>query len=131
VPAATRGAKARGNFVLAIIATVIVLDSVLGGCSPGGGSMRPLWHPLEILIICGSALGAFPISNPMRVVKDACALAIGLVKGARYGRQEYIQLLKLVYDILVVARKAGPLAIEKYTEGTGRRKIFKIFPVVT
>ncbi len=116
--------------MLAIIGTLVVLGSVLGGFMASGGSILLLWHPLEIVIICGAALGAFLISNPIKVVKGAFSGALGLVKGARYGRQEYIQLLKLIYDILVMARKDGVLAIEKHIENPGQSDIFKKYPFV-
>ena len=76
--------------MFAIIGTLVVLGSVLGGFLAGGSSMLLLWHPLEIVIICGAALGAFMISNPPKVVKNAFTGALGLLKGARYGRQEYL-----------------------------------------
>jgi chemotaxis protein MotA len=116
--------------VLAIIGTFVVLGSVLGGFLMGGSSVLLLWHPLEVVIICGAALGAFLISNPLKVVKDSFTGALGLVKGARYGRLEYIQLLKLIYDILVMARKDGVLAIEKHIEDPAKSDIFKKYPVV-
>jgi len=103
---------------------------VLGGFMMGGSNVLLLWHPLEVVIICGAALGAFLISNPLKVVKDAFTGALGLVKGARYGRQEYIQLLKLIYDILVMARKDGVLAIERHIEDPSKSDIFKKYPVV-
>lgn len=116
--------------MFAIIGTLVVLGSVLGGFMASGGSILLLWHPLEIVIICGAALGAFLISNPIKVVKGAFSGALGLVKGARYGRQEYIQLLKLIYDILVMARKDGVLAIEKHIENPEQSDIFKKYPFV-
>ena len=119
-----------GNCVLAIIGTVVVLASVLGGYLATGSSMLLLWHPLEVVIILGAALGAFLISNPIKVVKDAFSGAIGLVKGVRYGRPEYVQLLKLIYDILAMARKEGLLAIEQHIEEPAKSTIFKKYPVV-
>jgi chemotaxis protein MotA len=116
--------------VIAIIGTVVVLGSVLGGFLAGGSSLLLLWHPFEVLVICGGALGAFLISNPMKVVKASFAGAIGLLKGARYGRNEYIQLLKLVYDILVTARREGVLAIERHIEDPAKSDIFKKYPGV-
>jgi len=116
--------------VLAIIGTLVVLGSVLGPFMAGGSSLLLLWHPLEIVIICGAAFGAFLISNPMKVVKDAFSGALSLVKGPRYGRQEYIQLLKLIYDILVMMRKDGVLALEKHIEEPEKSEIFKKYPVV-
>ena len=116
--------------MLAIVGTIVVLASVLGGYLAGGSSFLLLWHPLEIVIICGAALGAFLISNPAKVVKNSFSGALGLIKGPRYGRQEYIQLLKLIYDILVMARKDGVLAIEKHIEDPSQSDIFKKYPTV-
>lgn len=116
--------------MFAIIGTVIVLGSVLGGFLMGGSSILLLWHPLEVVVICGAALGAFLISNPMKVVKGSFIGALQLVKGPRYGRAEYIQLLKLVYDILVMARKDGVLAIERHIEDPSKSDIFKKYPGV-
>ena len=117
--------------MLAIIGTLVVLGSVLGGFMMGGSSLLLLWHPLEVVVIIGAALGAFLISNPLKVVKNSFSGALALVKAPRYGRQEYIQLLKLVYDILVMARKDGVLAIERHIEDPAKSDIFKKYPVIT
>jgi chemotaxis protein MotA len=116
--------------VFAIIGTIVVLGSVLGGFLAGGSSILLLWHPFEILVICGGALGAFLISNPMKVVKSAFGGAVGLLKGSRYGREQYVQLFKLIYDILVMARKDGVLAIERHIEDPSKSDIFKKYPGV-
>ena len=116
--------------MFAIIGTLVVMGSVLGGFAMGGSSLLLLWHPLEVVVICGAALGAFLISSPWKVVKASFSGALGLVKGPRYGRAEYIQLLKLVYDILVMARKDGVLAIERHIEEPAKSDIFKKYPGV-
>ncbi len=76
-------------------------------------------------------MGAFLISNPLKVVKRAFSGALGLFGKPRYGRDEYIRLLKLIYDILVMARKDGVLAIERHIEEPGKSDIFKKYPTVT
>jgi chemotaxis protein MotA len=116
--------------LFAIIGTLVVLGSVIGGFLMGGSSILLLWHPLEIVVICGGALGAFLISNPLKVVKAAFGGALAIAKGSRYGRAEYIQLLKLVYDILVMARKEGVLAIERHIEDPSKSDIFKKYPKI-
>ena len=116
--------------MFAIIGTLVVIGSVLGGFLAGGSSILLLWHPLEILVICGGALGAFLISNPMKVVKAAVIGALGLVKKPHYARDDYVQLLKLIYDILVMARRDGVLAIEKHIEEPSKSDIFKKYPNV-
>ncbi len=56
--------------MFAIIGTLVVLGSVLGGFMMGGSHLLLLWHPLEVVVILGGALGAFLISNPMTVIKS-------------------------------------------------------------
>jgi chemotaxis protein MotA len=116
--------------VLAIVGSIIVLGSVLGGFVMGGSSLLLLWHPLEVVVIIGAALGAFLISNPMKVVKDSFSGALGLVKGSRYGKAEYVQLLKLIYDLLVMMRKEGVLALERHIEDVSKSDIFKKYPTI-
>jgi chemotaxis protein MotA len=116
--------------VFAIIGTVVVLASVLGGYLATGSSILLLWHPLEVVIIIGAALGGFLISNPIKVVKAAFRGALNLVKNARYGRSEYMQLLKMLHEILTVARKDGFLALESHAEDPNKSSIFKKYPVV-
>jgi chemotaxis protein MotA len=87
-----------------------------------GGSLLLLWHPGEVIIIVGSAFGAFVTSNPIKVVKGSFAAALGLVKGPRYKREDYVDLLKLLYDILVKIRKSGMLAIEADIEQPRRAR---------
>ena len=79
-------------------------------------------------LIIGAALGAFLISNPLKVCKAAFAGAIGLIKGPKYDKERYVQLLKLIYDILVMMRKDGVLALERHIEDTSKSDIFKKYP---
>ncbi|MET0293252.1 MAG: flagellar motor stator protein MotA [Steroidobacteraceae bacterium] len=116
--------------MLAIVGSIVVLGSVLGGFVMGGSSLLLLWHPLEVVVIIGAALGAFLISNPMKVCKAAFAGAIGLIKGPRYDKEQYIQLLKLIYDILVMMRKDGVLALERHIEDASKSDIFKKYPTI-
>jgi chemotaxis protein MotA len=116
--------------VLAIVGSLVVLGSVLGGFALGGSSLLLLWHPLEVVVIIGAALGAFLTSNPVKVVKDSFSGAIGLLKGHRYGREEYVQLLKLIYELLVMMRKDGVLALERHIEDVAKSDIFMRYPKI-
>jgi chemotaxis protein MotA len=113
-----------------IIGSVVVLGCVLGGFVLEGGHLLALWHPTEILIIVGAALGAFMTSNPPKISKLAFKQALTIHKGARYGREEYVTLLKLIYDILMKVRKEGLLAIEQDLEKPEESKLFQQYPVV-
>jgi chemotaxis protein MotA len=114
--------------MLTIIGSVIVLGCVAGAFLMEGGSLLLLWHPNEIIIICGAAFGAFVTSNPLKVVKGSFAGTLALLKGPRYKRQDYVDLLKLLYDILVKMRKSGMLAIEADIEAPEKSKLFSEYP---
>jgi chemotaxis protein MotA len=114
--------------MFAIIGSLIVLGCVLGSFLMEGGNLLLLWHPAEVLIICGSAFGAFVISNPLKVVKSAFTATLSLFKGPRYRREDYVDLLKLLYDILVKIRKSGMLAIEADIEAPEKSKLFSEYP---
>lgn len=116
--------------MLLIVGSVVVLGCVVVGFLIGGGHLLLLWHPTEALIICGSALGAFLISNPLKVVKASFAGALALPKGPRYKREDYVTLLKLLHDVLQKIRKAGLLGIEADVERPRESALFKKYPSI-
>jgi chemotaxis protein MotA len=113
-----------------IIGTLVVIGSVVAGFVMEGGKLLALWHPTEVIIIIGAALGSFIISNPIKVVKASFANSLALMKGPRYGRADYVDILKLLYDILVKIRKSGMLAIEADVENPGKSALFAQYPRV-
>ena len=98
--------------MITIIGSVVVVLCVVGGYMLEGGKIMALWHPTEVLIIVGAALGAFFTSNPMKVIKASFVDALALVKGPDYSREDYVSLLKFLYRALVRIRKEGLMAIE-------------------
>jgi chemotaxis protein MotA len=116
--------------MIQVIGSIVVLGCVIGGFALEGGHLLALWHPTEILIIVGAALGAFMTSNPPKIVKAAFRGAVTLPKGPRYKREDYVTLLKLVYDILIKIRKEGVMAIENDLEHPDRSPLFQKYPVI-
>jgi chemotaxis protein MotA len=116
--------------MIAMIGSIIVLASVAIGFLMAGGNLLLLWHPSEIVVIIGAAFGAFVTSNSVKVVKASFANAVALFKNPRYTRDAYVDLLKLVFDLLVKARKEGLLAIENDLENPGSSPIFTGYPSV-
>ena len=115
--------------VIQIVGSLIVVGCVVGGFVLEGGHILALWHPTEILIIVGSALGAFFTSNPTKIIKQSFAGALAIIKGPRYNREDYVQLLKCMYDILVKIRKDGLMAIESSLESKDGG-LFKKYPKI-
>jgi chemotaxis protein MotA len=116
--------------MLQIIGSLVVLGCILGGFAAEGGHLLALWHPFEILIIVGSAIGAFLISNPVKVVKAAITGALSLPKGPRYKREHYVTLLQLMYEILTKMRRDGVMSIERDLEQPHESALFKKYPHV-
>lgn len=116
--------------MIQIIGSIVVVGCVVGGFVLEGGHILALWHPTEILIIVGAALGAFMTSNPPKVCKAAFSGALGFVKGPRYKREDFIALLKLLYEILVKIRKEGLMAIEGDLEAPDGGALFKNYPQI-
>ncbi|EQD81193.1 flagellar motor protein MotA, partial [mine drainage metagenome] len=102
----------RGGSVIQIIGSVVVLGCVIVGFIIEGGRLLALWHPAEFLIIVGAAFGAFLTSNPIKILKATFGDIVALVRQERYEHDDYVALLKLLYEILVKIRKEGLMAIE-------------------
>jgi chemotaxis protein MotA len=116
--------------MIQVIGSVVVVACVLGGFILEGGKILALWHPTEVLIIVGAAFGAFLTSNPPKIAKAAFQQALALPKGPRYKREDYVTLLKLIYEILMKIRKEGLLAIEQDLEKPEESALFQKYPVV-
>ena len=110
-----------------LLGSIVVVVCVVVGFLLAGGNLLLLWHPTEIIIICGAALGAFMTSNPLKVVKRSFAGAIGLIKPSRYNRADYVDLLKLLYDVLMKVRKEG-MMIAMDIEKPHDSKLFTNYP---
>lgn len=113
----------------AIIGTLVVVGSILGGYLPHG-SFGILIQPLEVVIICGGALGAFIIANPGWVVKKSFTGALGLAKPSPFTKDTYMELLGLMFRIFNKARREGLMAIEADVEEPHDSELFNASPKV-
>lgn len=112
-----------------IIGIIVVFASVLGGYVLSHGHIAALVQPFEVLIIGGSALGAFLQANPgstfMHVFKKSLKMF-----GHRFTHAFYLEVLKLLYEILNKSRREGMMAIEADIEDPKASPIFSKYPGV-
>lgn len=113
-----------------VVGLLIVISSVLGGYVLAHGVLAALWQPYELIIIAGGAFGAFIIANPGKVIKSVFANLPTLFKGNPYSKQDYLDLLSLMYDLFSKARKEGLMALENDVEEPGESEIFKKYPKI-
>lgn len=111
-----------------IIGFIVVLGSVLGGYVLAHGKLGALWQPYELLIIGGAAFGAFLVANPIKVVK-ACGSGIPrLLKGSHYRKGDYVDILAMLYDVLMKARREGMMSIERDVDDPAASELFGKYP---
>ena len=114
--------------MLLIIGALLVVGCTLGGYMALGGKVAVLWQPFEVVIICGSALGAFVISNNVPVIKGTFKSIGHALKGSKFNKASYLELLTLQFQIFKLARSKGFLALESHIENPGQSDLFQQFP---
>jgi len=116
--------------MLVIIGIVVVFAMVFGGYLAAGGHLEIIIAalPFEMIIIGGAAAGAFMISNPGSVLKGALKGFGRAMKGPRFKKPDYIELLSLQYQIFRLAKTKGMLALEAHVENPQDSTLFAQFP---
>ncbi len=111
-----------------IIGTLVVIGSIIGGYLMVGGHLAVLFQPAEIVIIGGSGIGAFITANKKETIAGAISGLIGLLKGPKYGSDDYLELLTLQYQVFRMAKSKGMLALESHIENPEASALFGQFP---
>jgi chemotaxis protein MotA len=116
--------------LLVLLGYVIVCASVFGGFAMGGGHLAALFQPLELLMIGGAAGGAFLVGNNGKAIKATLKALPGILKGSKYTRALYLELMALLFDILSKVRKEGLMSIEGDIESPEASPIFGKYPTI-
>lgn len=114
-----------------IIGLIVVIGSVLGGFAMGGGPFAVLIQPSELVVIVGAALGALIVSAPGKVGRR---VLLALKKGFKVenvSQQDYMDLLKLLYQLFQIVRREGLLALESHVNDIQGSALFSKYPSVT
>ncbi len=114
--------------MIILIGAIIVLGSVLGGFMMSGGNLANLNHPNEFIIILGSAFGAMVIMAPKAVLMDLLHQIIQALKGSPYNRKSYEDLFMALYELFMLARRNGMVALEEHVLAPDNSSIFQKYP---
>jgi chemotaxis protein MotA len=111
-----------------IIGIVLVLLCVLGGFLMIDGPIGVLIQPSEFVVIGGAVIGATVAANPLKfLMLLAKQLPIAL-KGSRYNKNAYMEVLRMQYDIYVNSKKGGLLSIEEDVNDPMASTLFTKYP---
>jgi chemotaxis protein MotA len=111
-----------------LVGSVLVLVSVIGGYVANDGHLGVLWQPFEFLIIFGAAVGAYVTSNRKPVLMQTATALADLLKGEKFSKESYLELLSLLYTVFKLAKTKGALALEQHVEKPDESALFERFP---
>ena len=111
-----------------LLGFVIVLAVVFGGLLLSGGPAIMAALPFELALIGGAAFGTLLIGNAPAVVRRALGGFAVAVRGAKWQRSDYTDLLKTLHELTRRARRGGIIAIESDIESPDASDLFKANP---
>src|SRR5882724_9234036 len=111
-----------------IIGIVVVIGAILGGYLMEHGNIRVLLQPAELVIIGGAALGTVLIANPLHILKKIVAGVLGVFGSSKYGKAQYLESLKMLYELFSRARKEGLMALETDSDAPDQSPVFSKYP---
>ncbi|MBC8002969.1 MAG: flagellar motor stator protein MotA [Opitutaceae bacterium] len=117
--------------MLILVGAFIVLAATLGGFMLAGGNPVVLLHVSEFVVILGVALGVLIIASPGHVIKEIIHKIKEATFGKSPGKKDYFDLLKMLYEIFMVGRRHGLIALEEHVMSPESSAIFKKYPAIT
>ena len=116
--------------MLVIAGYILVVCSVFGGFVLAGGHLHSLWQPVELLMIGGAGLGAFLVGNTGKSIKATFKALPSVLKGGKYTKDTYMELMALMYELLGKIRKEGLMSIEGDIEKPEESPLFAKYPKI-
>ena len=113
-----------------IIGIVLVFATVFGGYALAGGHFDVIMHalPHEMIVIGGSAIGAFLIGNKPKVVMKTLGDLGKIFTGPKWKASDYSDLLSLLFLLTKMMKTKGVIALESHIENPKESSIFTRFP---
>lgn len=116
--------------MLVIVGYLIVLGSVFGGFALAGGHLAALLQPVELLMIAGSAVGSFMVGNSAKAARATLKVLPSVLRGSKYSKALYMELMALLYQILARVRKEGLMSIEADVDKPNESPLFTQYPKI-
>jgi chemotaxis protein MotA len=109
---------------------IVILLSFLGGFLLMGGNLAAIWHPAELVVILGIALGAFLLSAPFYVWVASITSVGRIFGGERVNKKIYADTLGVLDELVRLGRMSGMLALEKHIVSPDASPVFRKYPMV-
>src|SRR4051794_17224541 len=102
--------------MLALVGIIVVFAMVFGSYVMAGGNFAIILHaaPHELMSIGGAAVGTFLVANGSEILKGALGDSKRVVAGPKWGKDDYRDLLSLMYLIVKLLKARGVLMLEPH-----------------
>jgi len=119
--------------VLGVIGLIITFVCVFGGYIEAGGKVEIILEalPHELPMLMGGAVGAYFLANGGVVLKSTFKEIVKGFKPAKWKKQDYQDLLCLLFAICKLMKSKGMIAIEQHLEKPDESAIFSQYPRIT
>jgi len=114
--------------MLIIVGAVIVFAATLGGFMMAGGHPGVLLHASEFVVILGIPLGVLVIATPIHVIMEIIHKTKEALLGKPAGKKEFFDLLKLLYELFMMGRRNGLIALEEHVMDPPKSSVFQKYP---
>lgn len=114
--------------MLVVAGWIIVIICTLASYAAMGGKLGVLWQPFEYVIIFGSAVGAFIVASTKTILKNTLYEIKINFKGPKYKKEDFLELLSMLYAVFRMAKTKGWLTLEQHIENPHDSELFKQFP---
>lgn len=116
------------SHMIQIIGFVIVLAVVFGGLMVSGGPAIMSALPFELALIGGAAFGTVLIGNAPSVARQAIVGFVTAIRGPKWQRNDYTNLLTTLHELMRLSRRGGMIAIEQDIEDPQNSELFGANP---
>ena len=120
--------------MLKIVGLLGIIIATFGGFFVAGGKMKVITGvilpalPGETIIILGCAICAFLTANTPHTVKATLGYIGKMLNPHAHDKDEYMELLSMLFVVFKTARSKGWLALESHIEAPNESTLFSNFP---
>src|SRR5262245_49103851 len=118
--------------MLQIVGIVCVFGMVFGGFLISGGHLDVVLEalPHEMIVIGGAAIGQLLISSDMDTIKGMGGDFSKLMSGPKWKKQDYQDLLALLFALTKLVKSKGVVALEPHIEKPEESALFGRYPKI-
>jgi chemotaxis protein MotA len=114
--------------MLAIGGILLVFVAVFGGYMLERGNPYVLMQPAEIIIVVGAAAGITLVSNRPAAIRKMWTGALLVFRASPHTRGRFLRHLRMLYEVLSYAQRAGMVELERDVESPRQSRIFSRYP---